>query len=365
MAAYSRRGHSASAQDGERTLRYIGPFDGRLEAIMTTMRRIVLTAAFLAVAADVARAQVIGTFSWTTLPYCNVVTVTVVQQGPLYQLTGSDNLCGAGLAPITGTAVPGGPGVVFGMTAAYPTGRAAHLSASIGLASLSGTWADADGNTGSFSFGAVAGGAARPSPVAATSIGVTQFAASIYAGTGSALTVARSDHTHDDRYYTRTEADNRFLEQSQPIEVTESAGGWSPATGSSAPTNFTVSGPVMSAGPNSAVNDAVVSLPLTQPNSVGGTTYRLSQVEYCVGLISPGVRVNGAYIFSDEYTGTLPLRTVTSDDTDRTAVGCYTVPVATAGDHAYALILSIGYIAPTTTGNVIIRGTRSKWVPVP
>jgi hypothetical protein len=176
-----------------------------MEVKMTTIGRIGVTALLVAMAADAARAQVIGTFSWTTLPYCNVVTVTVVQQGPLYQLTGSDNLCGAGPAPVTGTAVPGGAGVVFGMTAAYPSGRAANLSASISLASLSGTWADADGNTGTFSFGAVAGGAARPSPVAATAITVNQFAASIYAGTGSASTVARSDHTHDDRYYTKAE----------------------------------------------------------------------------------------------------------------------------------------------------------------
>lgn len=172
---------------------------------MTTIGRISATAVVAAMAVDVASAQVIGTFSWTTLPNCNVVTVTVIQQGPLYQLTGSDSLCGAGPAPVTGTAVPGGPGVVFGMTVAYPSGRAANLSASISLASLSGTWADADGNTGTFSFGAVAGAAARPTPAAATAITVNQFAPSVYAGTGSASTVARSDHTHDDRYYTKAE----------------------------------------------------------------------------------------------------------------------------------------------------------------
>lgn len=157
-------------------------------------------------------AQVIGTFSWQTQPYCNVVTVQVVQQGPLYQLIGADNLCGAGTAPVTGTAVPSGGDVVFGMTAALPTGRAAHLSATIALATLSGTWGDADGNTGVFAFGASAAGAARPAPASVSAITVNQFAPTVYAGTGAAATVARSDHDHDVRYYTQAQVDGRLPE---------------------------------------------------------------------------------------------------------------------------------------------------------
>ena len=35
----------------------------------------------------------------------------------------------------------------------------------------------------------------------------SQLAASVYAGTGSAITIARSDHLHDDRYDTSAEVD--------------------------------------------------------------------------------------------------------------------------------------------------------------
>jgi hypothetical protein len=115
-----------------------------------------------------ASAQVIGTFAWQTQPYCNVVTVTVVQQGAQYQLTGHDNLCGAGPAPVTGTAVPAGGGVRFGFAVARPDGRAAHLSASIDLGTLSGTWADEAGLGGTFAFGGAGGGALRPAPAVAS-----------------------------------------------------------------------------------------------------------------------------------------------------------------------------------------------------
>lgn len=157
-------------------------------------------------------AQVIGTFSWQTQPYCNVVTVQVVQQGPLYQLVGTDDLCGAGTAPVTGTAVPAGGSVIFGMTAALPSGRPAHVSATISLATVSGTWSDADGHSGAFAFGAATGGSPRPAPASAAAITANQFAPTVYAGTGAATTVARSDHDHDARYYTKAQSDAQSVE---------------------------------------------------------------------------------------------------------------------------------------------------------
>ncbi len=42
-----------------------------------------------------ASAQTLGTFRWQLQPFCNVLTVTVVQQGGHYQLYGTDDLCGA------------------------------------------------------------------------------------------------------------------------------------------------------------------------------------------------------------------------------------------------------------------------------
>lgn len=109
-------------------------------------------------------AQVIGTFRWQTQPYCNVVTITVNQLGSVYQLTGSDNLCGADPAPLTGTAAPSTGGVTLGFTVTTANGPAVHVSATIELATLSGTWVDSHGNSGVFAFGGNTGGSSRPLP---------------------------------------------------------------------------------------------------------------------------------------------------------------------------------------------------------
>jgi hypothetical protein len=155
-----------------------------------------------------AAAQVLGVFRWQMQPYCNLVTFTVIQQGPTYQLTGNDNLCGApAFAPATGTATPNPNGTIsLGFDIVTPSGATAHVSATVNLSNVSGTWTDADGNTGPFVFNPPGvQGLPRPDPTRSTLITSAQLAASIFAGTGSATTVARSDHTHDDRYYTEAE----------------------------------------------------------------------------------------------------------------------------------------------------------------
>lgn len=161
--------------------------------------------------ASAAQAQPIGSFTWQLQPYCNRVTLTVVQQGGLYLLAGTDNLCGAGTATVNGTAVPAGAGVALGFTIALPSGRAAHVSATLSLSTVSGTWTDGDGNSGPFAFGANTNGAPRPAPAGATAITVNQFDTTVYAGTGAAATVARSDHLHDDRYYTQAQSTAAFV----------------------------------------------------------------------------------------------------------------------------------------------------------
>jgi len=45
-----------------------------------------------------AAAQPLGSFRWQLQPYCNVVTVAVVQQGGQYQLDGTDDQCAAAQA---------------------------------------------------------------------------------------------------------------------------------------------------------------------------------------------------------------------------------------------------------------------------
>jgi hypothetical protein len=164
-----------------------------------------LVALFVLATASAAPAQVLGPFRWQTQPFCNVLTLTATQQGGLFLLTGTDDLCGAGLAPVTGTAVVNGDGVAMGMTVALPSGAAAHLTASISSATVSGPWQDADGRFGGFQFlaGAGTGGSPRPAPASAALITSTQLSPAIFSGTGSASTVARGDHDHDVRYAPR------------------------------------------------------------------------------------------------------------------------------------------------------------------
>lgn len=116
-------------------------------------------------------AQVIGVFTWQTQPFCNRVAITITQQGGLYQLTGLDDQCGAGSAPVYGTAVATATGVNLGFSVALGTGRTSHLAAVVSLATVSGTWGDGDGNVGTFAFnGTATGGGARPGPAALSAL---------------------------------------------------------------------------------------------------------------------------------------------------------------------------------------------------
>lgn len=117
--------------------------------------------------ATTANAQVLGTFTWQTQPYCNVLSLTVIQLGTLFQVVGTDNLCGTGTAAVNGSAVLSGSNVAFGLTVAHATGPASHISATISLGTISGTWTDSDGRTGAFAFNPAApAGSARPLPTA-------------------------------------------------------------------------------------------------------------------------------------------------------------------------------------------------------
>lgn len=169
-------------------------------------RRVAVFTGFLVLAVNaLAGAQVLGVFRWQTQPFCNVLTLTVAQQGGQFLLTGTDDLCGAGVAPVLGTAVVNGTSVALGMTVSLPSGGGAHLTASIALATISGPWQDADGRTGAFQFlaGPGSGGAPRPAPASAAVILSSQLSPTAFGGTGAATTVARSDHDHDAVYAPR------------------------------------------------------------------------------------------------------------------------------------------------------------------
>lgn len=139
--------------------------------------------AFVAPRVD-AQGGALGTFRWQLQPYCNVLTVTIVQQGAQYHVDGTDDLCGASrLASVVGRAFMNPDGTIgFGLTTVSTTGAApVHIDARIGLSTLSGPWTDSAGNVGTFQFstGPATGGGPRPVPpggVAPGSITAVQLA---------------------------------------------------------------------------------------------------------------------------------------------------------------------------------------------
>ena len=136
-----------------------------------------------------AAAQPLGSFRWQLQPYCNVLSLAVVQQGGQYQLDGTDDQCGAAQAAgVRGMAFQNPNGSIgFGLTiVTAPGGTPVHVDATISIATLSGTWRDSAGNIGTFIFtpGAGTGGGPRPVPsggIAANSITTIQIAPSAVA----------------------------------------------------------------------------------------------------------------------------------------------------------------------------------------
>ncbi len=135
--------------------------------------------ALILVTATAVAAQPVGQFRWQLQPYCNVVTLNVVQSGGLFQLDGYDDQCGetAPRAAVVGTAFPNPSGLIgMGLTiVTAPTGTPLHLDASINQATIGGTWRDSSGNTGTFTFtpGAPVPGSARPAARAVFPAGLT------------------------------------------------------------------------------------------------------------------------------------------------------------------------------------------------
>ena len=132
------------------------------------MRRIVSLAAAFVLLSSTGFAQSLGTFSWQLQPFCNVVSVTVVQQGSVYLLDGFDDQCGAAeRAPLVGLATPNPDGTIgLGLNIVnMPGGQPVHVAARITLPSLDASWSDSSGNSGTAIFGGTASGLpARPAP---------------------------------------------------------------------------------------------------------------------------------------------------------------------------------------------------------
>lgn len=137
------------------------------ERIVKSIQRLVaaaMVAAALFVTVAESSAQVIGTFRWRFEPYCNVVTLTVIQQGPVYSAIGTDDDCGFTTgSPATASFFVGGGTVSGNITIVGAEGIGVNSRVDLSLASLSGTWTDNFGNSGSlFANPSSAPGVRRP-----------------------------------------------------------------------------------------------------------------------------------------------------------------------------------------------------------
>lgn len=138
------------------------------------VRTTLLLAAFAALSAASASAQVFGTFTWQMQPYCNRITLTITQVPTGYTVDGFDDQCGAGQrASVTGMVhinPDGTVGLNFSIIAS-PSGRVLHVAAPLSPATGSGAWTDSIGRSGTLALGANGGGSPRPLPSAGVAPG--------------------------------------------------------------------------------------------------------------------------------------------------------------------------------------------------
>lgn len=141
---------------------------------MRTALRVLLVTGIVLGSVSPSSAQPVGLFSWRLQPYCNVVTLNVVQAGAVFTLDGFDDNCGGNNArsAVTGIATPNPDGsITVGLTIVNGQGGAPpQLSARITLPGASGTWIDGGGQSGVFVLGG-SGGGSGPRPAVAAAAG--------------------------------------------------------------------------------------------------------------------------------------------------------------------------------------------------
>ena len=125
-----------------------------------------LAAAMLTQWSGTAQAQVLGTFNFQLQPFCNVITLTLTQEGNTYRLAGWDDNCGAAQRfPMEGTVSANPDGTfAFGFVVTRTDGLEVHTSVQFNVAAIGGPWIDSAGNTGTFVFNGTGGVGARPGP---------------------------------------------------------------------------------------------------------------------------------------------------------------------------------------------------------
>ncbi len=171
---------------------------------MSDPRTVVVVAVCLLWSSAPATGQPLGAFRWQMLPYCNVLTLSIVQLGAVYTLDGTDDRCGAGqIASARGMAFLNPNGTIgFGVTMVQPGGTPVHLEAAIAFPSLNGTWRDSSGASGNFVLTPGAGAAGPPRLVTASgvppgSITAIQLAASAVGAAAIAPNSITSGHLAD------------------------------------------------------------------------------------------------------------------------------------------------------------------------
>jgi hypothetical protein len=111
--------------------------------------------------------QDLGQFRWQFASFCNVVTLSVVQEGSSFALAGFDDNCGGSHFAAFGTASFNPDGTAgIGLTVVMQNGTTDHFDIVLNLGTLSGTWQSASGKTGVFFFNppSPAAGSPRPAP---------------------------------------------------------------------------------------------------------------------------------------------------------------------------------------------------------
>ena len=305
------------------------------------------TLAFAPWAARGAHAQTVGTFSWQLQPYCNVVTATVTQSGGVFTIDGTDDLCGANpRASVTGLAFQNPNGTVsFGLSLVVPPAPTPiHLTATIDLGSLGGTWKDSAGNTGPFVFSpASISGSPRP---AATPV----FTAGLSAGGNTVSNVAPPAASTDAA--NRGYVDSAVAAATAGLHVVSvSSGEWRPFVSTDNLTFTRFSSSVYVSKATTGTN--FVSISPTTPVALNGRSMQVTGFEYCFNATADAT-LSSVELNLETASTTPGTRIILySDSTDFTNAACRYVPLATprtltANDTLNVFVQGLWNVAPST-----------------
>lgn len=154
-------------------------------------------------------------------------------------------------------------------------------------------------------------------------------------------------------YYTEQNYDDRYLKKAEFV-VEHAPAEWLPVTGdpeiAAADFDRYPNGTTIANADNTSV-----MLPLTGPASLGGRTYKLKQVEYCIGAL------NGASVVKSMLVASLPSDGSTTDYLLRSTMGCYKVVADedTRAADGLTLVLEID-----GTGSLRLEKVIATWQPV-